>query len=56
MTDKNPISEFLNGMINAESDIDGVISEGIGNLKSKISEVEVEVKEKEPKKPSEYSV
>ena len=55
MSDQNSISEFLEGINGASADVDGVISEGLSNMKSKISKVEVQLEakeeEKKPEKP-----
>lgn len=54
MSDQNSISDFLYGMTNASVDVDAVISEGLSNMRSKISDVEVklELKEEEEKTES----
>ena len=49
MSDQNSISEFLDGINSTEPNIDGVISEGMKNLKSKISDIEVQLEDKEDK-------
>ena len=55
MSDQNSISEFLDGMNSASADVDAVISEGLSNMRSKISKVEVQLEakeeEKKPEKP-----
>ncbi|QIN96862.1 hypothetical protein [Synechococcus phage S-N03] len=50
MSDQNSISDFLDGMTSASADVDAVISEGLSNMKSKISKVEVKLESKEDKK------
>jgi len=49
MSDQNSISDFLDGIISAAADVDAVITEGLSNMKSKISKVEVALKSKEEK-------
>ena len=49
MSNQNSISNFLNELDGTEGAVDKVVSEGISNLRSKISEVEVEVQVEEVK-------
>ena len=55
MSDQNSISDFLDGISSAAADVDAVITEGLSNMKSKISKVEVQLgakeEEKKPEKP-----
>ena len=52
MSDQHSISDFLDGIVSSSADVDGVITEGLSKMKSKISKIEIDPETKEEEKPS----